>query len=54
MQVAFTITQDVDDAPVYMPEASIRLRLDLPLRLEIGTYRVDPTHGSTTPQHDKC
>lgn len=52
--VAFTSTQDVEDAPVYLPESCIRWRLVLPLRLENGSYRVDTTDGGTTPEHEKC
>ncbi|WP_037313805.1 hypothetical protein [Amycolatopsis orientalis] len=52
--VAFTSTQDVDDAPVYLPEACIRWRLVLPLRLESGSWRVDTTDGGTSPEHERC
>ncbi|MEV6911408.1 hypothetical protein [Amycolatopsis sp. NPDC051071] len=52
--VAFTSTQDVDDAPVYLPEACIRWRLVLPLRLESGSWRVDTTDGGTNPEHERC
>jgi hypothetical protein len=52
--VAFTSVQDVDDAPVYLPESCIRWRLVLPLRFESGAYRVDTTDGGTNPEHEKC
>ncbi|WET77662.1 hypothetical protein P3102_26770 [Amycolatopsis sp. QT-25] len=52
--VAFTSTQDVEDAPVYLPEACIRWRLVLPLRLESGSWRVDTTEGGTNPEHERC
>ncbi|MEV7552572.1 hypothetical protein AB0N89_23420 [Amycolatopsis sp. NPDC089917] len=52
--VAFTSTQDVEDAPVYLPEACIRWRLVLPLRLESGSWRVDTTDGGTNPEHERC
>jgi hypothetical protein len=51
--VAFTSTQDVEDAPVYLPEGCIRWRLVLPLRLENG-WRVDTTDGGTNPEHERC
>ncbi|WP_410661115.1 hypothetical protein [Amycolatopsis sp. lyj-112] len=52
--VAFTSTQDVEDAPVYLPEDCIRWRLVLPLRLESGSWRVDTTDGGTNPEHERC
>ncbi|WP_340687459.1 hypothetical protein LCL61_15435 [Amycolatopsis coloradensis] len=52
--VAFTSTQDVEDAPLYLPEGCIRWRLVLPLRLESGSWRVDTTDGGTNPEHERC
>ncbi|EMD27790.1 hypothetical protein C791_1686 [Amycolatopsis azurea DSM 43854] len=52
--VAFTSVQDVEDAPVYLPEGCIRWRLVLPLRLESGSWRVDTTDGGTNPEHERC
>ncbi len=52
--VAFTSTQNVDDAPVYLPERCIRWRLVLPLKLENGGWKIDVTDGGTIPEHEKC
>lgn len=52
--LAFTSTQDPQDAPLELPERCIRWKVVFPLTMEGGDWKLDAGPTSASPQHDKC
>ncbi|GLY44083.1 hypothetical protein Amsp01_101060 [Amycolatopsis sp. NBRC 101858] len=52
--VAFTSTQDPQDAPADMRETCLHWRLVLPMVVEDDALRIDTVDPGPSPEHEKC
>lgn len=52
--VAFTSTQNVEDAPLELPKECIRWRIVLPLAREDNKWKIETGPEGASPPHDEC
>ncbi|MFF0145411.1 hypothetical protein [Amycolatopsis sulphurea] len=52
--VGFTSTQSINEAPANFQYPCIRWRLELPMRIEGGGYRIDIVQSGSGVEHERC
>lgn len=54
VMLGFTSVQNLEDAPLELPERCIRWKVVFPVTIEDREWKLDSGPTSATPQHQKC